>query len=272
MLQLFIIWISTLVISHGMDLSLFFRIFKDVADCDYKINFRRLSELGDYIQPEQTTNSFIIKLIPILNVLESLKNVVDYGNARSHLLDELSVLDCIDEMTNEEKELYKKRPSGFTAMVISLKSEIESKVENNNSKGKITITFNEDNKKGKIVFKFNDKKIDNDVDFDIISAEGIAAEMSVEEQKRKVREEFEKLGNAVKLKYGSIDNFAEKLNLEKKISINLDKEKRINETIKEKSNKERIAELNELKRYLLEENREETAEKDEDGYSYRRKK
>ena len=96
--------------------------------------------------------------------------------------------------------------------------------------------------------------------------------MSVEEQKRKVREEFEKLGNAVKLKYGSIDNFAEKLNLEKKISINLDKEKRINETIKEKSNKERIAELNELKRDLLEENREETVEKDEDGYSYRRKK
>lgn len=275
MLQLLILWVSTYLISKGVDVSLVLRMFKDVADCGYKLKIKRLSDFVNSAQPKQEQKTFIIKLIPVLNVLYSFKNMIDYSNFRAQFLDELNVLDCVEEMTSKEKELYEKKSTGLAAMVISLINEISSKKINDKSKEIITITFNENGQEGKISFKYNDKRIENDVDFDIVSAQGIAADMSVEEQKQKVRYEFQKLGEAIKSKYGSIENFAEKLKLDERISIVLEEENNNNKLDKksdDKSTEEKISELKNYKKELLNSKNSESNEKGKDGYSYKKKK
>ena len=76
MLQLLILWVSTYLISKGVDISLVLRMFKDIADCGYKLKIKRLSDFVNSVQPEQEQKTFIIKLIPFLNVLFSLVSFI----------------------------------------------------------------------------------------------------------------------------------------------------------------------------------------------------
>ena len=48
-MELLIIWLMTILVSIGLDISLAFKMFKDIADQDYKLEMDKISELSTLI-------------------------------------------------------------------------------------------------------------------------------------------------------------------------------------------------------------------------------
>ena len=221
MLQFLIIWITTIAATIGADVSLAFKMIKDIADCGYKIKLDRMKEVSEALNPNVKQMNNFIKLIPIINLMKSFSDLVEYSKVRNKVLDEFSVLDCIEEMTDLERESYMLRPTAINAIVIYAKSKIKEE----ESDKKVTITFKENDEEGKIIFKLIER--DNKQDIFIIGSEGVAKNMTIGEQKRKIIEIVKLINNSINL-----SNFG-------KQSSNY------------KTRKERIDELNRFKKELL---------------------
>jgi len=69
-MEFLLLWLGTSVASFGMGIANGLRIFKDTADAGYKIDVKRLSELGKQLVPNATKISLLSKLIPIFNVMQ----------------------------------------------------------------------------------------------------------------------------------------------------------------------------------------------------------
>ena len=119
MLQFLIIWITTIAATIGADVSLAFKMIKDIADCGYKIKLDRMKEVSEALNPNVKQMNNFIKLIPIINLMKSFSDLVEYSKVRNKVLDEFSVLDCIEEMTDLERESYMLRPTAINAIVIT---------------------------------------------------------------------------------------------------------------------------------------------------------
>ena len=100
MLQFLIIWITTIAATIGADVSLAFKMIKDIADCGYKIKLDRMKEVSEALNPNVKQMNNFIKLIPIINLMKSFSDLVEYSKVRNKVLDEFSVLDCIEEIIN----------------------------------------------------------------------------------------------------------------------------------------------------------------------------
>ena len=263
MIQFLIIWVSSFIFSIGADVSLSLKMIKDVADSGYKLKYDKMKEVSETLNPNVQQMNDIIKFIPLINVMESFYKLIEYGKVRYMFADNLKTLDCVEEMTEEEKKQYALKPTGFNAIKVSLKSSIKK-----SDKRKITIIFKEGEEEGKITFKILKIKDKNSIL--IINSEGIAKKMSISEQKQKIIENCELLLKNVNEKYGDLDSFKNELNNKGKIDLsNLKKNNHdgINECEGINSNKDRIKELKELKNELTE-----TGENEENDYSYKKKK
>lgn len=243
MLQFLIIWITTILTSVGADISLAFKMIKDVADSGYKIKMDRMKEVSDALNPNVKQMNNFIKLIPIINLMKSFSDLVEYSKARNRVFDSLNVLDCVEEMTDEEKEQYMLKPTAFNAIVIYAKSKIKEEEKDE----KITISFKDGNEEGKIIFKIierNDKK-----DIFIISNEGIAESMTIEEQKSKIIETLQLIKDEVDERFDNYDDFKKEITKNNN-SISLNNYDKKNDIVKDR--KEQIDELNKFKKELLE--------------------
>ena len=58
----------TILVSIGLDISLAFKMFKDIADQGYKLEMDKISELGRQINPEASKNNAMSLFIPFLNL------------------------------------------------------------------------------------------------------------------------------------------------------------------------------------------------------------
>lgn len=116
------LWLGTCVASFGMEITNELRMFKDAADAGYKIDVKRLSELGMQLNPNATKETLLSMLIPIFNVMQVFQRTIQYNNVRPMILDQLSVIDALEEMTESEKAEYLKNPTGLNALVVPLKS------------------------------------------------------------------------------------------------------------------------------------------------------
>lgn len=242
MLQFLIIWITTIATSIGADVSLAFKMIKDVADGGYKIKFDRIKKVSEALNPNVKQMNNFIKLIPIINLMKSFSDLVEYSKVRNKVLDEFSVLDCVEEMTDEEREQYMLKPTAINAIVIYTKSKIK---EDERDK-KVTITFKDNDEEGKITFKLIERG--NKQDIFIIDSEGVAKNMTIGEQKKKIIEIVKLINNEVEEKFDSYEDF-------KKEAIRNNNSINLNNFCKQNSNsktrKERIDELNEFKKELL---------------------
>ena len=242
MLQFLIIWITTIAATIGADVSLAFKMIKDIADCGYKIKLDRMKEVSEALNPNVKQMNNFIKLIPIINLMKSFSDLVEYSKVRNKVLDEFSVLDCIEEMTDLERESYMLRPTAINAIVIYAKSKIK---EEENDK-KVTITFKENDEEGKIIFKLIER--DNKQDIFIIGSEGVAKNMTIGEQKRKIIEIVKLINNEVEEKFDSYEGFKKEA-IKNNNSINLSNFGK--QSSNYKTRKERIDELNRFKKELL---------------------
>lgn len=164
-MELIIIWLITIIASFIMEISQEMRIFKDVADAGYKMDIKRLSELSSQLNPNIKKANLISFLIPFYNILTVMKNTIVYNNYRNIILDQLSVIDALEEMSEQELLEYSKKRTGFNAIKVALNTEIRL------SRAKMISI-----KDSKIYFETGDNGIE------ILKVEGRASKLTLEEQ------------------------------------------------------------------------------------------
>ncbi len=109
------LWIATIILSSYMEITNELRIFKDIADARYKVDLKKLSELSQHM----TKPNLLLFLIPIINILQAIKNTMKYSKDRPMLLNQLQVMGALKEMSQNEQEEYAKKPTALTAFLIS---------------------------------------------------------------------------------------------------------------------------------------------------------
>ena len=135
-----VFWIGSALLSIVGDFYNGCRMFKDVADQGFLIDIKKYSDYQRQIMPEEANLSILPLLIPCLNLYTVTKNISLYNNARPFIMDQLYMIDCVEEMSDEEKKKYENYPSGVTAFVQSIKKELkplEYKIDNEKEHGTI---------------------------------------------------------------------------------------------------------------------------------------
>lgn len=191
MAQLLIIWIGTIITSFCMDFSNYFRMYKDVADAGYKIDVIKLTESvkGMNIQKNSVWEIFI----PIYNIMKEIDTAFKYNAQRHTLLDQLDVLGALEEMEEYEKEEYLKKPTGFNAFLVTLKSKI--RLQNADK-----LEINNENGKSEIFYEIGEK--DGQDDIIILKVTGPASKLTKEEQKKEVAKFLPSLFEVILKEYG----------------------------------------------------------------------
>ena len=246
-MEFLVLWLGTSLASFGMEIANELRMFKDAADAGYKVDVKKLSELGKQLNPNATKATLLSMLIPIFNVMQVFQRTIQYNNVRPMILDQLSVIDALEEMSEIEKAEYLKKPTGLNALIVPLKTEIRlSKAT--------SIKINDGNEHSEIYYEMGES-LD---DITILKVSGSASRLTVEEQKKKVVESWKTIVQAGMKKYGDPETFIDNLKSNTDIDLRDSKEdKKEEETISSIPQKLSISEqkraLENLKRELLDE-------------------
>ena len=232
-MNFYVWWLISIGASFVMDFQNGLRLFKDAADAGYKIDLKRYSTV---LNDENLGKINTLKLlIPGLNIFTVFQRAFNYNQARRFILDELSVMGLLKEMTNEEKKLYQTKPTAFNSFVISIKSEIDSRPVT------MTIYYGEGNQ-DKMVFEF-----DKDRGIIIKEVTGPRAFLSIFEQKEFLKKDLTELFDRID-KFGGVDLFAKKLVENRNVSLALQEE---NNQEKEISVDDKKQQLKEQKEQLI---------------------
>lgn len=151
MTTLLIIWLVTIVISYGLKFVNELRLFKLAADFGYKVDMKKLFYLSTKISKESVIENLLM-LMPVCNVFTTLEQTVQYNSAKYKVLEQSGLIDIIHRMTDEEKEQYLEKPTGFNAAYIALEDEIKVSSEQV-QKDDGTIKFKNNNLIKRIIHK-----------------------------------------------------------------------------------------------------------------------
>lgn len=253
-MELIFLWITTVIASFGMDFANGLRMFKDVADAGYKIDTKRLNELSKQLNPNAPNTTLLSLLVPIVNIWQVFKKTIQYNEVRPMVLDQLNIMDCIEEMSELEKEEYEKKPTGLNAFLIPLKTEIRlSKAQ--------SIKIKNGNDTNEIIYEMG-KTIDDIV---ILKVNGPAARLSIEEQKQMIVDAWKNIFQTGVEKYGNIGNLLSELSNSKNINLSSDTDSTIKDNTTHSTHNlsasEKIQELEKLKNEILEGEKEEDEKK-----------
>ena len=204
-----ILWIRTSIASFCMEITNELRMFKDVADAGYKIDIKRLSEIGKQLNPNSLNITLLSMLIPFFNIMQVFQRTIQYNNVRPMVLNHLSIIDSLEEMTEIEKREYLKNPTGLNAVLIPLKIEIKLLQAS-------SIQINDGNEHSEIFYE-TDKSLDN---ITILKVTGAASKLTVEEQKKKVIDTWKIVIQGGIEKYGDKENFAKELLNNQHLNLN----------------------------------------------------
>ncbi len=174
-MELIILYVGTCIASIVMEISNELRLFKDAGKAGYKVNLYKLSEEQKENYPNLTKLKLLPLFIPILNILQVSKNVIDYNQSKPVLLDQLKIEGILEEMTEEEKEMFKRKETALNALIIS--TDIDEEEDNIS-----TIKFDDENEKSEIMYILGES-FDDVI---ILHVEGDAAKLPLNKQKEKV--------------------------------------------------------------------------------------
>lgn len=194
-MKIVVLWISTVAASFCIELTNELRMFKDVADAGYKINIDRLSDLSKKLNPDASKITLLSMLIPIFNIIQVFERITKYNNIRPMLLDQLSVIDALEEMSEIEKQEYQKRPTGLNAILVPFKLEVRiAKAD--------SVKIENDNEKSEIFYEIGDS-LD---DITILKVAGDAYRLTEAEQKKKVIEAIKSSLSEETEEYDDVEN------------------------------------------------------------------
>lgn len=191
--QILIMWGLTTVASFIMEIAQESRLFKELADLGYKLNFVRFREFQQSIGYKNNSLSWM--LVPLYNIFMVIENTIKYNEARNMILDELNVIDVIEEMSDWELNEYKKNPIGLNAILLPIKYQIELDKS-------INIKLEDGSK---IYYVCNDNKLD-DENISILKVEGPASILNIVEQKKLIIEHWAEVTDLIKVNLENLDN------------------------------------------------------------------
>ena len=194
-MKIVVLWISTVAASFCIELTNELRMFKDVADAGYKINIDRLSDLSKKLNPDASKITLLSMLIPIFNIIQVFDRMVKYNNIRPMLLDQLSIIDALEEMSEIEKQEYLKKPTGLNAILVPFK--LEARIAKADS-----VKIENDNEKSEIFYEIGDS-LD---DITILKVAGDAYRLTEAEQKKKVIEAIKSSLSEETEEYDDVEN------------------------------------------------------------------
>ncbi len=227
-MEIIILWIGTVIASFVMEMANESRMFKDVADNGYKMDINRISEFAKQMNPNTSNATMKSLLVPGVNIAGVLKRTIMYNNARSTILDQLNVIDCLMPMTEKEEEEYKQNPTTMNALLLHFKpltvsKEEPSKLDNDVKNGILEANFDISNASYKIEFLDNDDISTIWFKFDenkikIVETDGPIDGLSDSKQLIKLEQKLEELGIDLNSK-DLIDKTPKENNLPNQVSI-----------------------------------------------------
>lgn len=119
--DLLLIWIATIIISYGIQISMSLNVFKLIADNGYKVDTTKTRQINNILPEEIKKNNLLTMLTPGINVIKSMENYLKIVDQSHILIDQFRVLGILSEMTDEEKIEYQKKPTGFNALLVMAK-------------------------------------------------------------------------------------------------------------------------------------------------------
>lgn len=253
-MKILFLWISTVAASFCIELTNELRMFKDVADAGYKINIDRLSDLSKKLNPDASKITLLSMLIPIFNIIQVFERITKYNNIRPMLLDQLSIIDALEEMSEIEKQEYLKKPTGLNAILVPFKLEVRiAKAD--------SVKIENDNEKSEIFYEIGDS-LD---DITILKVAGDAYRLTEAEQKKKVIEAIKSSLSEETEEYDDVENATNTIKDNDDLELkDTDNKEEQNVTPKQESSLSRQKQaLEDLKNKLIEliEEKEQAAQK-----------
>ncbi len=130
-MELIIIWLSSILIYLITEKIVEVNMIKDIADIGYKIKFEQVKTIIRTMNFSNDILSFIISIIPGVNLISSLLTFYKYKYLRYMLMEYVFRIGFLPEMSQKEYEKYEEKPNVLKALLISYD---KSKEINNSNK------------------------------------------------------------------------------------------------------------------------------------------
>lgn len=121
--------ITLMILSYPASFAISFanelKIMRDIADNGYSLDLGRYSELMENLKGTPSTAFMEYRKIPIINMLDAVRQTFEYNAKSGEALLSFKVLDCLEPLTKEEQEEYNKNQSGLNAIIIMIKKSIK---------------------------------------------------------------------------------------------------------------------------------------------------
>ena len=173
-MNILLAWLITSAEFLLIDTASILRIFKDLADQGFKINYEKFNEFYEHLKDENSKDYFIKMFVPFYNFYRTYIDIRDYNNLHPYLIKEMYTLGLLENMSDFELREYQKNPSIINALRVPL--VCAKRLENayvwelQNQEYSSTIWFELSNKKGLEAI-------------DILQVKGFLAKMKPEEIK-----------------------------------------------------------------------------------------
>lgn len=118
-------YLISVVSSFGISIINELIMYKDAADKGYRLNNENINRIGFREKYEIPKNISLLLLIPGVNILNTIKNVLTYEINREKIFNRLNKLGNTEEMSQEEKEIYKEFPIGLTSRLLNVREKGE---------------------------------------------------------------------------------------------------------------------------------------------------
>lgn len=120
-----LLWLSSVILSNFMFIVSILRAIKDVVDEGYRISVHNKIN-----NEEENLLSYLILLVPILNVFAMLSFSALIINDKGILLDTFKSKNMLEKMTEEEYQQYSKNPTLLNAFKMCINNNKEYNNEN----------------------------------------------------------------------------------------------------------------------------------------------
>ena len=127
-----LVYAATILATELINLDLAFQLMKDIADEGYKINFNKTKELYACLSENVKKQQKLFKIVPIVNVIYAIVSRLTYETQRDKVLIQSRTLGVIEEMTEEEKKEYEKKPTRFNAILVMARSRANTVIAERN--------------------------------------------------------------------------------------------------------------------------------------------
>lgn len=239
-IQIIIVWMSTIIASKCMDNYRKIKIYKDLADRNYKFNYEKLLDENNNPYNELNDNEYktifdkllgMYPKVPFLNLFQSIADAQNYITYIEEVIQIFKQKDIIEKMTEREIKEYAKNKTGKNAKKIT--EDTYMRILNANE------LYFED-MDSNFIYEVNEEL--NDII--ILKVTGKASYLTEEEQKNIVMDFWQEAVIGIMNSFGTLENFREYTEENKGVEINITNLSNEENKRKQDEEKTKIAPIN----------------------------